>query len=187
MSSPSLTTDASAQPALPAGQVAFNPASTPAAKTPIFDLSKIDLTACAVSKHELEKTNAHRDKLALLDKIVWYTPNFQQGVALWHVRPDEFWVPGHFPGRPILPGVLQVEASAQLGVFLFNARWPAPKLCAFTHISDCVFRGQVVPGDDLYLLCQEIRVTERRFESFVQGVVKGKVVFSATINGMTIG
>lgn len=155
-------------------------------KAPLFDLSGIDLSARRADRKQIERWVPHRGQMALLDYIVWHSDDFRKGVALKHVRDDEFWVPGHFPAKAMLPGVLMIESGAQLATFLYNARFPEPRIAAFVRLEEATFRIPVVPGDDLYLLCQEVKFTPRRFSSDIQGMVDGKVVFDARITGMTV-
>ncbi len=162
-------------------------AAGPPVKNLLLPLGSLDLSARAIGREQIERLNPHRGEMALIDYVVWHSANFKEGVALKRVRPDEFWVTGHFPGRPMLPGVLMIEAAAQLGVYLYNARFPKPKICAFTHIDHCSFRQSVQPGDDFYLLCKELKFSPRRFVSQVQGVVEGRIVFDAEITGMALG
>jgi 3-hydroxyacyl-[acyl-carrier-protein] dehydratase len=174
---------AAAQQGQPSGDVSS--AAVPSRAT-ILDLSAFDLTARLVDRQGIERYNAHRGQMALLDAVVWHAPDYTQGIAIKHVRDTEFWVPGHFPAKPILPGVLMIEAGAQLSSFLYNARFTKPKLAAFTHIDHVSFRSQVSPGDDLFLLSREIKFNSRRFITEIQGVVAGRVVFQGQITGMVI-
>jgi 3-hydroxyacyl-[acyl-carrier-protein] dehydratase len=151
---------------------------------PLIDLSQIDLGARRYSKADIEKLNPHRDPMSLLDWVVWTSPSFHHGVGLKHIRDTEFWVPGHFPGAPMFPGVLMIEAGAQLACFLYNNRVPGDKLAAFLRIENASFRSMVQPGDDLYLLCTEVKFSSRRFISDVQGIVGDKIAFDARISGM---
>lgn len=155
-------------------------------KGTLFDLSNIDLSQRLFSRKQLEQLNPHRGEMALLDWVVWHSPDYTRGVAIKHTRSDEFWVPGHFPTRPMFPGVLMVETGAQLAVFLYNARLPHPRIAAFTRIENAVFRAPVVPGDDMYLLCQEIKWTKRGFTCDVQGLVADRIAFEARVQGLAI-
>lgn len=151
-----------------------------------FDLSAIDLSQILVDKAGIARVIPHRTEMALLDAIVWHDAELSRGVAVKVVRDDEFWVSGHFPGRPLMPGVLQVEAGAQLAVFLYNTRCGKTLTAAFTRIENCSFRNMVVPGDRLYLLCQEIKWTRRGFVCRVQGVANQKITFDAEIHGLAV-
>jgi 3-hydroxyacyl-[acyl-carrier-protein] dehydratase len=153
---------------------------------PLFDLGAIDLTERRYSRADIEKLNPHRGEMALLDWVIWTTPDYKQGVALKQIRDTEFWVPGHFPGKAMLPGVLMVEAAAQLACFLYNVRRPEPKVVAFLRIENASFRNPVVPGDDLYVLCSEVKFGSRRFVSDIQGIVGDKIAFEGRIAGMQI-
>jgi 3-hydroxyacyl-[acyl-carrier-protein] dehydratase len=122
--------------------------------------------------------------MALLDAVVWLNPDLSQGIAVHHVRHDEFWVAGHIPGRPLMPGVLMIEAGAQLASLMFFKRTSIEAFAGFTRIEETVFRGQVVPGDDLFILCREVKFSPKRFITDIQGVVAGQVVFDSRITGL---
>jgi len=105
-------------------------------------------------------------------------------VAWRDVRDDEFWVPGHIPGRPLFPGVLMIEAAAQLASFMVLRRLPDHDFLGFAGVDDVKFRGQVVPGDRLYVLMEQTEFRRRRCICNTQGLVRGEIVFEATITGM---
>lgn len=152
----------------------------------LYDLTGIDLSARPLDRAALERFLPHRGEMALLDYIVWHDEGYTRAVALKHVRADEFWVPGHFPGKPLFPGVLMIEAGAQAGCFMFNAARDKPVVAAFLRIDEASFRASVEPGDDLYILCREVKRGRRNFTTDVQGVVRERVAFEARVSGMSL-
>jgi 3-hydroxyacyl-[acyl-carrier-protein] dehydratase len=157
--------------------------------TTLFDLSGIDLQKVQLGVDEVERTNPHRGHMRLLDGIIWLPPASEvldRGVAFKDVKADEFWVAGHIPGRPLFPGVLMIEAAAQLASFVFLRRTPGVKFLGFSGVDDVKFRGQVVPGDRLVLLGKEVDCRPRRIICDAQGFVRGTMVFEARITGMPI-
>jgi 3-hydroxyacyl-[acyl-carrier-protein] dehydratase len=152
----------------------------------LFDLSAIDLTQVTVSAEEVGRLNPQTGDMRHLDYVIWCNDERTQTLGVKHVRDDEFWVPGHIPGRPLLPGVLMIEAAAQLSSVLYKFKTQEDRFLGFTRCNDVTFRGQVVPGDTLYLLAEEVSFRARRFISRAQAVVDEKLVFEAVITGMVI-
>lgn len=152
----------------------------------LLDLTKIDLRARLFSRAQIELFNPHRGVMSLLDHIVWQSPDNTEAVAVHHVRSDEFWVAGHFPSKPLMPGVLQIEAGAQLACYQWLVRNRGSYLVAFLRIEDCSFRSMVEPGDDLFILCRDVKFGRRRFIADVQGYSNGRVTFDARVSGMTM-
>lgn len=150
----------------------------------VLDLSRIDLTARIHDKAFIERFIPHRGNMSLLDWIAWESDDFRKGVAVWEVRGDEFWVAGHFPSRPLVPGVLLVEGGAQLACYLYNRRLEVPTVVLFLRIEQAAFRASVEPGDTLHILCNELKAGRRRFSCEMQGIVGDKIAFDCTIVGL---
>jgi 3-hydroxyacyl-[acyl-carrier-protein] dehydratase len=105
-------------------------------------------------RREIEAIIPHRDPFLLLDEVLELEPG-RRVVARREVRAEDPWFVGHFPGRPVMPGVLIVEAMAQAGaVAVLYEDENRGKLAFFAGIDDCRFKRVVEPGDELTLTCQ---------------------------------
>lgn len=101
---------------------------------------------------EIKKIIPHRYPFLLVDRVLEL--NDESIHAFKNVTGNEEFFNGHFPGAPIMPGVLQVEALAQAGAIMLlknTGNDPEDKIMVFTGIKNCKFRKQVVPGDRLDL------------------------------------
>src|SRR5204863_8890888 len=102
----------------------------------------------------IESIIPHRDPFLFLDEVLELEPG-KRVVARKRVRADEWFFAGHFPERPIMPGVLMVEALAQAGAVAVLAQEEnRGKLALFAGIDDVRFKRIVEPGDDLELVCE---------------------------------
>jgi 3-hydroxyacyl-[acyl-carrier-protein] dehydratase len=112
----------------------------------------------ALGRAEIEEILPHRDPFLLLDEVTVLEPGARV-VARKQVRADEWYLSGHFPGRPIMPGVLIVEAMAQTGaVAVLADEANRGKLALFAGIDNVRFKRIVEPGDELELTCELERV-----------------------------
>lgn len=124
----------------------------------------------------------HRYPFLLIDRVIEMTPK-QRIVAIKNVTANEPFFQGHFPGLPLMPGVLQIEAMAQAGaVLLLSDIGANGNLAVFTSIEQAKFRRQVVPGDQLRIEVEVLAV--RHGQGRMQGkiFVDGKRVCEANLS-----
>ncbi len=152
----------------------------------LYDLSEIDLTQSPISSDELGKFIPQEGDMRQLDHVVWINDAKTSCIAVKKVRDDEFWVPGHLPGRPLLPGVMMIEAAGQSSSVLYRLKTGLDRFIGFVRCDDAVFRAQVVPGDLLYIISKELEFKRRRFITLNQGILNNKLVFEARITGMVL-
>lgn len=154
---------------------------------PVVDWDAIDPQAVAFGPEAIRAVNPQRGDMEHLDAVVAVDPAGQWAVGRKDVRPDEFWVPGHIPGRPLLPGVVMLEASAQLCSFLYKRSCEAvrDRFIGFAGLEGVRFRATVRPGDRL-LLAARVRRTGRIWEFDTQGRVGDRVAFEARVLGTPV-
>jgi 3-hydroxyacyl-[acyl-carrier-protein] dehydratase len=118
----------------------------------------VTAVALPLDRAGIEAIIPHREPFLLVDEIVELVPG-EHAVGRYHVDPDAWYLRGHFPGRPIMPGVLQVEALAQVGAVCgLSAPGFAGRLALFAGIDDVRFKRIVIPGDTLTLECRITRL-----------------------------
>jgi len=124
----------------------------------------------------------HRYPFLLLDRVLDMTPG-EKIVALKNVSANEQFFTGHFPGAPVMPGVLIIEAMAQAGAVLLLHDMPdkQSKLVYFTGIDKARFRRTVVPGDQLHLTLEVLKLRSRTCKMRGRAEVDGKLVAEAEI------
>ena len=111
-----------------------------------------------LGRAEIAEILPHREPFLLIDEVLELTPGVG-AVARKHVRDDEWYLAGHFPGRPVMPGVLIVEALAQTGaVAVLSEEANRGRIALFAGIDDCRFKRVVEPGDLLRLECEFTRI-----------------------------
>lgn len=126
---------------------------------------------------EIQKLLPHRYPFALVDRIIEYVPG-KRAVGIKNVTFNEPHFQGHFPGRPMMPGVLIVEAMAQVGgIVLTQLPEMEGGLFLFAGIDKVRFRRPVVPGDRLIMTVELLCVKRRRFGKMqARTVVDGQLV-----------
>ena len=119
----------------------------------------------------------HRYPFALVDRVIEHEPG-KRAVAIKNVTLNEPQFQGHFPERPLMPGVLIVEAMAQVGGLIVSQMSDIPEgLFVFAGIDGVRFRRPVVPGDQLKITCELISLKRKRF---------GKIKAEATVEDLLV-
>lgn len=116
-----------------------------------------------LSIEQIQALLPHRYPFLLVDRIIENVPG-EKAVGIKNVTVNEPFFQGHFPGRPIMPGVLIVEAMAQVGgVVLLQMADLKDKLSLFAGIDKVRFRRPVTPGDQLVMTVELLTIKQRRF------------------------
>jgi 3-hydroxyacyl-[acyl-carrier-protein] dehydratase len=110
-------------------------------------------TTLPLDRAAIEAILPHREPFLLIDEVLELVPG-ERVVARKLIRDDEWYLRGHFPGRPVMPGVLIVEAMAQTGaVAVLSEEENRGRIALFAGIDDTRFKRIVEPGDELQLEC----------------------------------
>jgi beta-hydroxyacyl-ACP dehydratase FabZ len=125
----------------------------------------------------------HRYPLLLIDRVLEIEPK-KRIVAIKNVTVNEEFFAGHFPGHPVMPGVLVIEAMAQVGGLLVMHDVPdrENKLIYFTTINKAKFRRPVVPGDQLRIEIDILRLREVFCKLSAKAMVDGQLVAEAVLS-----
>ncbi|MGH7410297.1 MAG: 3-hydroxyacyl-ACP dehydratase FabZ [Candidatus Methylomirabilis sp.] len=133
---------------------------------------------------QIQEMLPHRYPFLLVDKIVELEPG-KRVVGLKNVTINEAFFQGHFPGHPIMPGVLVIEAMAQVGGVLLMRTLNVTsekKLCYFTGIDRAKFRRPVLPGDQVRFELELLQIKSRNGKMRARAYVEGKLVAEAELS-----
>jgi 3-hydroxyacyl-[acyl-carrier-protein] dehydratase len=134
-----------------------------------------------LGREEIEAILPHRPPFLLIDEVVELEPG-ERVVARKTVQPDEWYLAGHFPGRPVMPGVLIVEAMAQAGaVAVLSHEENRGRMVLFAGIDDVRFKRIVEPGDELELECRIDRARESIGRGKATARVDGQLAARGTL------
>ncbi len=122
-------------------------------KDPIVDFSAFSFERIIADKEEVMATNPHRHELALLDGILYMDE--EKAVGYYNVPEEPFWARGHFPGNPLMPGVLISEVAAQLTSYIATKTGIRnTSIIGLAGLENIKFRAMVAPGDVLTVMAR---------------------------------
>ncbi len=152
----------------------------------LFDTTQLNWDRPIIDVEQIERFNPHRFEMRQLDGIVHLDEQAGTIAGFKNVTESEFWVRGHIPGRPLMPGVLMLEAAAQLVSYAVKKLRQGDAFFGFSGIENVKFRGTVVPPSRLDMIGKLVENRPRRFICDTQGFVAGQMVFEARIIGMPV-
>ncbi len=153
----------------------------------LVDPASIDTSHVLLDREQIRRLNPQRFEMEQLTAIVSIDEKHKLIIGYKDVLPDEFWVRGHMPDYPLLPGVLMCEAAAQLAsCYCVQTKLVQEGFVGFGGMEDVRFRGQVRPGDRLLLIGKATRLHRRQTIFDVQGFVESNMVFHGRMIGVTL-
>lgn len=152
----------------------------------LYDLSKVDFTKDEVDMEGIRAVIPQRHEMEMLSGITYIDSPGDTIIGYKDITLSDFWVRGHIPGRPLMPGVMMIECAAQLCAYWTMCKQPEMGFVGFAKCDDVRFRGTVVPPGRLYMIAKLTELNRRRAVAACQGLWNGSMVFEATITGMSV-
>jgi 3-hydroxyacyl-[acyl-carrier-protein] dehydratase len=152
-----------------------------------LDPKQLDLSRVVADQDAIRRINPQRFEMEQLTAIVLLDTERHLVAGYKDIQPDEFWVRGHMPDYPLLPGVLMCEAAAQLCSYYITTQGLfRGDFIGFGGLENVRFRSPVRPGDRLILIGKGVRFHRRQTIFNVQGFVGDTMVFHADILGVPL-
>jgi len=158
-----------------------------AKKSLILDHSEYDLANLVADIEEIGCYNPQRYEMVQLTAICYEDTKNCICVGYKDLGPDEFWVRGHMPGIPIMPGVIMCEAAAQVaGYFALKHKLMDAKMIGYGGLDEVRFRGVVQPGDRFVIVVRLLKVRRMMLTSDFQCFVDKNLVCEGILKGVSL-
>jgi 3-hydroxyacyl-[acyl-carrier-protein] dehydratase len=154
----------------------------------LVDLSQVDFDRPIATLDDIRRYNPQRFEMEQLTAVVYVDETQYACVGYKDITDQEFWVRGHMPELPLMPGVVMLESIAQLCSYV-TQRYDllGAEIVGFGGLEDVRFRGLVLPGDRLIVMCKLDKVRrERMIVCQFQGVVGDQIVVEGMLKGIPI-
>jgi 3-hydroxyacyl-[acyl-carrier-protein] dehydratase len=152
----------------------------------ILDFSEYDLNHVAADIEEIRRCNPQRFEMEQLTAICFEDPQRNICVGYKDIGPNEFWVRGHMPGMPLMPGVIMCEAAAQLSSYYSHRFSLMTGVIGFGGLEDVRFRGVVRPGDRFVIVCRLLKLRRSIMTCEFQCFVNQNLVCEGQLKGVSI-
>lgn len=154
---------------------------------PEIDPLSLDLTRRVADVAAIHAANPHRHEMVMLTAVTHLDPSRHFIVGYKDVGEDEFWVRGHMPGFPLMPGVLMCEAAAQLsGYYGTSQGITQGRMMGLGGVEMAKFKRMVRPGDRLVLVGHGLKVDRRLMRFHVRGYVGAEMAFETVVVGVPL-
>lgn len=152
----------------------------------ILDFAEYDLNQVIANIEEIRRYNPQRYEMEHLTAICFQDPDRAICVGYKDLTQSEFWIRGHMPGLPLMPGVIMCEAAAQLASY-FTRRYNLMEgMVGFGGLEDVRFRGVVRPGDRFVIVARLLKVRRQILTSEFQCFVRQNIVCEGILKGVQL-
>lgn len=135
-----------------------------------------------LSAKEIEKILPHRYPFLLVDRVIHINLEESEIIGLKNVTVNEPFFQGHFPGVPIMPGVLLLEALAQTGGILVHQKGYVKKIAVLLNVANAKFRKPVLPGDVLHLHAKGIHISGNGGKIKAKAMIEDRLAVEAELS-----